>query len=1097
MKNCLRLLFCFSVVMLLPVIAFAQNMVEASRLFQQGATFFTQNRNDDAIRALKASMDICQRLGNKPCIAMTASYLGGAHDRTGDYISSHRYHLTALHTFQDLNSTESVADSMNNVGIAHQKLKNYSLAIRYHDSALDIWKSLNNPAKIALSLGSNGDNYEKLGDLEKALSYRKEALDYIKRYNVRDFVVPAYFHVGTTCVKLKRNKEAEKYLNEALGLARSTNQTNWLALVGYTMASLKFETVRYDEALVLYEESLRNWRRMGDRKWEALTLNQIGYVKQKTGEFPGALLNYSNSFEVFRKISNEAGMSVGLKFRGSVLSDLGRYDDALRNFQEALTLSKKLGENRQTASLLNNIGVVYAEMGEREKAIDYYLKSVSNWKDPVLREVSGNEFDQSFASSFDSLSFEKDELYADTVFNNLGCSYRELGDFAKAVGYFQKAIEISGRRNDPDSQAVAFSNIGQLYLSRGDYANAEKDFQEELKAKKRAGLPWISGGLAEVYLNTGRASDALDMLDNARDDLAQPLPRLASLMTIRGLALQKLGRYREASKTFLKAVLMIEELRENSSYRESFLAGSRIKAYKGIVAALCERHLAGEQSDRTFRGYGRTLAEAAFYFAEMMKARTFLESMAGHAREISRSSLPRELRAKEQELLARLAALDRNAIDSFRKGQAEFEGIVHAREAVKNQLNDLITVLSDRYPVYAAVHYPRPVRVENIKLRDNQTLLSYVLAEVPYRITVTSDGKTEVSRLDVSTQKLEKFVTELLQPAFDGNFDHFGSQAAYELYKLLLPQEGCSTKELVIIPDGFLGRLPFEILVTRPGPDIGKNAYIGDCAEIVYEQSFGVLNLVTNQGESRYRKLLFAVGNPIFSSFDTRYKNRKRNASLKEERSLQASFRGVRRAGSPGVDEEIIFLPLPETENEVRTIAALYNVRPKPLDVLLDVAATEANVRRNSLRGYRYLHFATHAGLSGMLRKVNEPFLLLNQVGNTAPYDGFLTLTEVSNLQLDAEMVVLSACSTGKGEFIEGGGVTNLSRAFLLAGARSVMVSLWEAPSHETVTFMVEFYSKLKAGATRTEALLAARRVIRTSNPSPFYWGVFVMHGMM
>ncbi|MDP2278631.1 MAG: CHAT domain-containing protein, partial [Nitrospirota bacterium] len=108
---------------------------------------------------------------------------------------------------------------------------------------------------------------------------------------------------------------------------------------------------------------------------------------------------------------------------------------------------------------------------------------------------------------------------------------------------------------------------------------------------------------------------------------------------------------------------------------------------------------------------------------------------------------------------------------------------------------------------------------------------------------------------------------------------------------------------------------------------------------------------------------------------------------------------------------------------------------------------------------------------------------------------GFLTMTEVLDLKLDADMAVLSACVTGKGKMVEGEGVANFARAFQHAGARSVVVSLWEVPSKETVEYMKIFYSYLKAGKSRGEALRLARNTIKAKYPNPFYWAPFILHG--
>ena len=173
----------------------------------------------------------------------------------------------------------------------------------------------------------------------------------------------------------------------------------------------------------------------------------------------------------------------------------------------------------------------------------------------------------------------------------------------------------------------------------------------------------------------------------------------------------------------------------------------------------------------------------------------------------------------------------------------------------------------------------------------------------------------------------------------------------------------------------------------------------------------------------------------------------------------------------------------------------LFGTSLRPPDILLQVMANETQLRQTPLARYRYLHFATHADLPGKLQGVNEPFLLLGQVENTLQDDGLLTLSKVLDLRLDAEMVVLSACVTGRGEAMEGEGVVNFVRAFHQAGARSVVVSLWEVASEVAEDFMARFYKHLQAGKPKAEALSMARKEIKALHPNPFFWAAFILHG--
>ncbi|MBW1947822.1 MAG: CHAT domain-containing protein, partial [Deltaproteobacteria bacterium] len=332
---------------------------------------------------------------------------------------------------------------------------------------------------------------------------------------------------------------------------------------------------------------------------------------------------------------------------------------------------------------------------------------------------------------------------------------------------------------------------------------------------------------------------------------------------------------------------------------------------------------------------------------------------------------------------------------------------------------------------------------------------------------------------------------------------------AKELYDLLLAAPLAEVKEgekVIIVPDGILGLLPFTALVIREGPGLKDHVYVGDRYRLSYYQSGTILALQRQWQKRRAPRPLFALGHPIFGTNDPRYvaaKGAKPIAGLSLAKTQEDyAFRGLashKAWGQITQDDQsgqlLSYPPLPETEQEVRAIARTLGVKMKPPDVLLNLDANETHLRQVPLGEYRYVHFATHADFPGKVQGINEPFILLGQVDNAKGDDGFLTMSEVLDLKLNADMVVLSACLTGRGQVMEGEGVINFARAFQQAGARSVVVSLWEVASQETKDFMTHFYGHLKNGRSRSEALRLARQYIKAKHPNPFFWAAFILHG--
>jgi len=571
-------------------------------------------------------------------------------------------------------------------------------------------------------------------------------------------------------------------------------------------------------------------------------------------------------------------------------------------------------------------------------------------------------------------------------------------------------------------------------------------------------------------------------------------------------ALRGKGRLKEAAHELLTAVLLSEEMRQQAGDKEGFFAGGgyigRSTPHRLLVSVLAERAIHGETIEQEFKPYGRDLASAAFYFTELTKARTLLEAMAGAARRHDEPEVPSGIKSKEEAILKQLSEIDAGWETAYKKGEAVLNTLSKKKEELERELRSLVSEIRTRYPRYAALKYPKPAPASELLLRADEVLIEFALTgDEGYVFVIRKDGINGIYRLNVHQEALAEKVRAFMEPLNTNKPSAFSVKAASELYEMLFSdaiKDAKDAEKFVVVPDGILGMLPFEALITKEGRDHKDSSYVGDKRTITYSQSATALALIRLLRSSEARKPLFALGNPVYGRSDPRYSAYKQGVSppIATKDAAQFAYRGVTvLPKGDGEWEEVTYPPLPETEDEVRAIAKLLGVRAEPPDVLLNISASETNLRNASLKDYRYLHFATHADLPGKVQGIKEPFMILGQVENRGADDGFLTLSEVLALRLDADMVVLSACSTGKGKMMEGEGVANFSRAFQHAGTKSVVVSLWEVASGPAVEYMKAFYGHLKAGKNRAEALRLSRGEIKAKYPNPFYWAVFILHG--
>ena len=343
--------------------------------------------------------------------------------------------------------------------------------------------------------------------------------------------------------------------------------------------------------------------------------------------------------------------------------------------------------------------------------------------------------------------------------------------------------------------------------------------------------------LVEVYLATHRYDKALALLQESTPVWQDSDHYRFHFHTQQGLALRGRGRLPEAASALLEAVSLAEEMRHRISKqpdRLDFFGFSsrlgRIRAYRALVATLAERALRGELADPAFAPYGQSMAAYAFYFAEAAKARVLLETMAESAKQTEGVNLPPEIRVEEENLRDQLVALDDQWAKAYQRGEAALKTLQERKQKLIRHLHDLIVRLRRDYPRYAALYYPQPVPPEALPLKDHEVLLEYAIGEdATYLFRVRKGHVDKVWRLPVGKAEIERqvatFLLPLQQPGGTG-MSAFSPLLGHSLYRLLLAealQDLPPGTQLLIVPDGILGLLPFETLVHHSWP--GRHRY--------------------------------------------------------------------------------------------------------------------------------------------------------------------------------------------------------------------------------------------------------------------------------
>jgi CHAT domain-containing protein len=446
--------------------------------------------------------------------------------------------------------------------------------------------------------------------------------------------------------------------------------------------------------------------------------------------------------------------------------------------------------------------------------------------------------------------------------------------------------------------------------------------------------------------------------------------------------------------------------------------------------------------------------------------------------------------------------------------------------AVAKEIDTLITErdqvdaqIRDKSPHYAALTQPQPSSLKEIQqlLDENTLLLEYALgAERSYLWAVTRTGLQSYELPGRDTiEKTARSVYDLLisrQPAPDQTEKQrdaqYWRQASALSRMLLQPVAGqLCAKRLLIVADGVLQYIHFGAL---PAPEGGRAKGNPQSAirnpqsptpmivkhEIVYLPSASMLAVLRRETEKRSPapKTIAVLADPVFEADDLRVLAAQ--GKLKSSAQQQVvSTRSPQTSSGQGLTRGGINLSgLPSTRREAE---AIRRVAPADGMFALGFDANRAKAISPDLRQYRIVHFATHGTLDSQNPELSAIVLsLVDKQGR--PQDGFLRLHDIYNLNLPAELVVLSACDSALGREIEGEGLVGLTRGFMYAGAARVVASLWKVDDEATAELMAQFYQRMLNDRMAPAAALREAQIAIWRQPrwnAPYYWAAFVMQG--
>lgn len=818
-------------------------------------------------------------------------------------------------------------------------------------------------------------------------------------------------------------------------------------------------------ALPCYEEVRAIYHDLGAQRQEARTFNNLGGVHGLLGEPDAALESYGKALDMRRELADRHDEAETLTNIAVVHRSLGEWQEALRVYDQAREIGAPFGDRILEASRLNNVAFIYNNLEEPRRALAFLEEALK------LRRETG------------------DRLGEIKALNNLGDTWRKLEDADKGLGLHRSALELARSLGDRRQEAFTRLRLSEAQLERKDVSGVLSELEPALAALREAGLRQYEAQALELRgraLNlAGRPRDALPVFQDVLERRRALRDRVGEAEALQELAAteRSLDLHQEARGHAEEAVARVEELRTSfvsPDLRAAFLATQR-RAWSLLIDLLMDQHAADPGA-----GHDRK----AFEISERARARSLLDVLRSEYTVRAGNVASAALIERRQALRRRLSSL---AYQQLQQSGGRAEALARQSEELRAELDGVEGEIRRLDPLYASVAAPPALDLEDITtLLDPCTLLlEYSLGEE--RSYLWAVGERSFHSFVLPPQKeIDALARQLYEETstYEAGAPR-RNDAAEALSRILLGPVWPELERghrLIVVPDAALHIVPFAAL---PAP--GSAERLLDRLEIASLPSATTLALQRQRLEQRIPAPQWAavLADPVFTPDDPRLAG----SSRSESDGRAAVPPEAERGRTPDMAPLSALERLPSTRREAAAIAAL--VPAGRMWTALDLAASRETALSGHLRDARVIHFATH-GLAD-LRNPELSGLVLSLVdAQGKPQEGFLSLSDIYDLDLQADLVVLSGCRTALGKEVRGEGIMGLTRGFLYAGVPRVVASLWKVQDRTTAELMDRFYralwqDRLPPAAALREAQLSLRREPRYRNP--YFWAGFVLQG--
>lgn len=934
--------------------------------------------------------------------------------------------------------------------------KRFAEARRVADIGIEVATAVADKRELAKSHLNRGQLFITMSLDEEARREFQRALSLFEEINDSHGKAWAQYEVARTFQLKGESQQALQQLDVAAKFAHEAPARRTLAKILFEKGAIHLFLGEYDAAITVLGESLAISSKMGDQVAEAMTLTAIGEVYIYSGNYDVALARLQKGKELAQRanlaylaqraelehIEKQAINGIALVHQAS-----GKYLEALTGFEQVFNFALQTKDYLMQAMTLNNLGLVQMVLGRHAKA------------------------KESFATGL-KIARDNGEPYPETkLLSNISLLFFSEDNYEEALKHAEKSLAILTKHGLKPGEITARTLLGMIYKEKEDNAKAREYFRSALEVIKplpgNAETVMMLVGIAYSLSEDKKYDDAVAVMQQAlevSEAIRQPILLYLTYERL-GFLHAEQQQWAIATGYYKKAIERVEYIRSQS--KEPFIQTdafgrflSHGSPYFGLLKSMLKT--------------GSPVSEA-FAISEQGKARTLVELMGSNKVKLI-DGLSFQEREDEQRLRSKLleimAQLNRQAVTP--DAQERLSRLIRERDEARDAYSRFRSSLYLKYPKQRL----RDAQFDPLTLAQldrtlfsvapNACLLSYLIDEDESMLLVVSRGQPGQPQLtfhtlkgedgdDVTQKQVSREVKKLrARCAFDEGAYKPYARTLYNLLVRVAEKEIAGKSHIFIIPDGPLHDLPFQVLLN------GQDEHLLDKATISYAPSVGVLLEMMKLAEQRrkaktYTQPIFALGLKLFPDH-AEYQNQK----------------------------------LPEAEAQAVAIARLFGVKP-----VIGAEATRAKAVAEMEKA-RYVHFATHGEVNSAM-----PMYSAILLGKGVDDDGALYAGDLLDMNLQAELVTVSACDTALGQQVNGEGLLGLTWALFIGGTPSSVVTQWRVRDDSMNRLMVEFYRQLRDSeaqgtpVSKAEALKRAQMQIRKEPrySHPYYWAPTILVG--